>query len=199
MYANVNVNIDPRVIAGQGTVALEMWSQMKDKLESQGNKDPTFLHVIIVPVGGGGCLSGVSVAAQILFPDAIICAAEPEIADDAYRSMITGKIEDHRNGVIPLTVGDGLRTTLGPNTFAIIKSRVSKVILVSEKEIIGTTRLVMERLKIVIEPSAATSLAAVLSPNFISIVEQLDTKKEIRVSCVFTGGNMDFKSFASML
>jgi threonine dehydratase len=134
---------DARVMSGQGTLALELLEQVSD------------LDALVVPVGGGGMLAGVCVAAKAVRPELRIYAAEPRDADDAYRSIRAG-------ARIPLTaptltVCDGLRTSLGHLTFPIIRRHVSGVITLSEADVIAHMRIVWERMKIIIEASAAVT------------------------------------------
>ncbi|MEM7208199.1 MAG: pyridoxal-phosphate dependent enzyme [Pseudomonadota bacterium] len=157
-----------QVIAGQGTCALEMVDEIRD------------LNVIITPVGGGGLLSGTAIAAKSFQPDIRVFAAEPEQADDAYRSMQSGKIEPMES---PQTIADGLKTPLGTLTFPIIQREVDGIFLVSEDEIVESMKLIWERLKIVIEPSCATVLAALLKNK--------DAFFGQRIGLVLTGGNVD--------
>ena len=159
---------DYRVIAGQGTCALELCE------EAPG------LDVVMAPVGGGGLLSGTALAVKALLPQAKVIAAEPQRADDAWRSVQAGHIipVDH-----PDTVADGLRTSLGDKTFPIIQRDVSQIVTVSEEAIISATKLVWERMKIVVEPSGVVPLAALLS----HALELLGK----RVGIIFSGGNVD--------
>lgn len=161
------------VIAGQATVAKEL-------LESVSNLD-----FLIAPVGGGGLLSGTLLTAKYFSPTTKVIAAEPEGADDAYRSVQSGKIEPSQSK----TIADGLLTTLGDKTFPIIKEHVSRIITVSDAEIMAAMRLVWERMKIIIEPSAAVSLAALLKDK--------TSFSGKRVGVIFSGGNVDLeKMFA---
>jgi threonine dehydratase len=159
---------DYRVIAGQGTCALELCEEVPD------------LDVVMAPVGGGGLLSGTALAVKGLLPAARVIAAEPGRADDAWRSMQAGHIIPAEH---PDTVADGLRTSLGDKTFPIIRRDVSQIVRVSEDAIISTTRLVWERMKIVVEPSGVLPLAALLS-------HALDLPGK-RVGIIFSGGNVD--------
>jgi threonine dehydratase/serine racemase len=161
----------PDVIAGQGTLALEM---LQDEPE---------LDAIIAPIGGGGMVSGVCIAARGVKPDIRLFAAEPKGADDAFRSMKTGQLQ--AQGKIN-TIADGLLTAMGDLTWPIVRDHVERVITVSDQEIIAAMRLVWERMKLVIEPSAATSVAAALSDEFTS----LDPSPK-RVGVVLSGGNVD--------
>eukprot|EP01116_Phalansterium_solitarium_P024254 TRINITY_DN8835_c0_g1_i2.p1 TRINITY_DN8835_c0_g1~~TRINITY_DN8835_c0_g1_i2.p1 ORF type:complete len:322 (+),score=107.27 TRINITY_DN8835_c0_g1_i2:49-1014(+) len=161
---------DPRVISGQGTLALELLEQVPN------------LDAIIVPVGGGGMVSGVCLAARGVKPGIRIFAAEPKGADDAARSMQAGEWVPQTN---PNTVADGLKTSLGSITWPIIRDNVEKVFTVSEEEIIAAMRLVWERMKLVIEPSAAVGVAVALSDEF----RQLPGLANVGV--VICGGNID--------
>jgi threonine dehydratase len=166
---------DPRVIAGQGTCALELLGQVPD------------LDAIICPVGGGGMLSGSAIATKALSPKTTIYAAEPKQADDAFRSKVSGKIEPMEN---PDTIADGLRTTLGEHTFPVLRDLVEEVRLVSESEIAAAMRLVMERAKIVVEPSGAVGIAAVCDDTF---------NQHHRVGVIVTGGNLDLNELPKLL
>jgi len=163
---------DVDIISGAGTTGLEFLSQI------EGGK----LDALIVPVGGGGLLSGVCVAAKGVQPDIRIFAAEPLGADDAARSMRSGKMIEQTD---PNTIADGLLTSMGDLTWPIIRDNVEEVLVVSEEEIVAAMRLVWMRMKIVIEPSAAVSVAAVLSERFQSM-EGMG-----RVGVVLSGGNVD--------
>ena len=169
---------DPRIIAGQGTIALELMGQVPD------------LDAVIAPVGGGGMLSGVAIATRGLSPETRVFAAEPHHADDAYRSMASGKIEPMPS---PDTMADGLRTTLGEHTFPVISDLVEEVLLVSEAEIASAMRLVMERAKLVVEPSAVVGIAAACQAAF-KIRPDLE-----RVGVVLSGGNFDLMNLANLL
>ncbi len=159
-----------KVIAGQGTAALELLEDVPD------------LDVIIAPVGGGGLLSGTSIAATETKKGIRVIAAEPEMADDAFRSMQAGKIIPSVN---PKTVADGLLTSLGVLTFPIIRERVEQIVTVSEAGIIETMKYVWERAKIVIEPSAA-SVIAVMWEKKIDLTG-------LRVGVILSGGNVDLE------
>jgi len=161
---------DPNVIAGQGTVALELIDQIKS------------LDAIITPVGGGGLLSGVCLAARALRPDVRRFAAEPAGADDAARSLAAGQLIPQTD---PQTVADGLRTSLGSLTWPIIRDHVERIITVTDEQIIAAMRLAWQRAKLLIEPSAAVPLAAVLTDKFRAL-PGLD-----RVAIVLSGGNVD--------
>jgi threonine dehydratase len=161
---------DVRVIAGQGTAALELLEDVPD------------LDVVLAPVGGGGLLSGTAIAATETRPGIRVIAGEPEMADDAYRSMREGKIVP---SVQPRTIADGLLTSLGTLTFPVIQQRVEQIVPVSEKGIIEAMRFIWERAKIVIEPSAAVPVG-VLWEKKIDLTG-------LRVGVILSGGNVDLE------
>jgi len=166
--AFIHPSNDPLVIAGQGTAALELMQDVPD------------LDVVMAPVGGGGLLSGTALAVAGFSPDTRILGAEPEGADDAYRSLQQGRIIPSVN---PHTVADGLLTSLGDNTFPIIKEHVEQIVTVSEEAIIAGMRHVWERMKIVIEPSAAVPVGALLE-------SKVDLSR-LRIGVILSGGNVD--------
>ncbi len=153
----------PAVIAGQGTIALELAEQVLD------------LDAVVAPLGGGGLVGGLALAARVP-----VIAAEPAVVDDAARSRAAGQR-------LPPTgapsIADGLLTGLGAHSWPLIRDRVAEVITVSEDEIRSAMRLLWERAKLLVEPSAATALAAVLSPRFPPAPR--------RVAVVLSGGNVD--------
>jgi threonine dehydratase len=159
---------DARVIAGQGTAALELLEDRPD------------LDLVLAPVGGGGMISGTALATATLAPTARVIGVEPAAADDAMRSLQTGIIQPSVN---PHTIADGLRTSLGDLTFAMIQQYVERIVTVSEAAIVQAMRTVWERMKIVIEPSAAVPVAAVLDKQ-VEVAGQ-------RVGIILTGGNVD--------
>ena len=159
---------DPRVVAGQGTAALELCADVPE------------LDLVLVPVGGGGLLSGTALTVAALSPATQVIAAEPAAADDAYQSLQAGHIIPATD---PQTIADGLRTSLGELTFAIIHRHVKQIVTVSEEAIIHAMRYVWERMKIIIEPSAAVPLGALLD-------KRLDVAGK-RVGMIFSGGNVD--------
>ena len=164
------------VMAGQGTVAMELLEQVPE------------LDIIVAPVGGGGLLSGILVAAKSINPSIQVIAAEPEWADDAYRSLQSGKIESPTRYD---TIADGLRTLLGELTFPIIRDLVDGVLLVSEQSIRLATRAILQQAKVVAEPSGAVSLAAVMSNT-----HQFEGK---RVGVIISGGNVQPEILAQIL
>ncbi len=159
---------DYRVIAGQGTAALELLQDCRD------------LQMILAPVGGGGLLSGTALAVSELSPSTKVIAAEPAGADDAYRSMQAGRIIPSEN---PVTIADGLLTSLGSLTFPIIREHVRQIVTVSEQAIVDAMRLIWERMKIVVEPSAAVPLGVLLE-------KKIDVRGK-RVGIILSGGNVD--------
>jgi threonine dehydratase len=156
------------VIAGQGTA-------VKELIEDRGPFD-----LIIAPVGGGGLLSGTAIAAKHLLPSCRVIAAEPAGADDAYRSFHAHRIIPSEN---PKTIADGLLTSLGQRNFAIISGLVDDIVTVSEEKIIEAMRMIWERMKIIIEPSSAVPLGAILEGKIR--VEGLKT------GIILSGGNLD--------
>ena len=161
----------PDVIAGQGTAGLELLDEVPH------------LDAVITPVGGGGLLAGCCIAAKGANQRVRVFGAEPLGADDAARSKAAGAWLPQ---TAPETIADGLRTSLGHLTWPIIRDRVDAVFTVTEVEIVTATRLVWERMKLVIEPSAAVGLAVVLGEAFRSEIE-VDA-----VGVVFSGGNVTF-------
>jgi threonine dehydratase len=159
---------DTRTIAGQGTCALEFLEEWPD------------LDLLLAPVGGGGLLSGTAIAAKALRPGIRIIGCEPEMADDAQQSFHAGRIVPLLK---PRTIADGLRTSLGDLTYPVIARHVDDVITVSEQAIVHAMRLAWETLKIVIEPSSAVPLAAVLSGKL--------PPGGNTVGIILTGGNVD--------
>lgn len=159
---------DARVIAGQGTAALELLEDVRG------------LDVVMTPVGGGGLLSGTAISVTSLSPATRVVAAEPEGADDAFRSLQQGRIVPSVN---PQTVCDGLLTSLGTLTFAIIRERVAEIVTVSDAAVIKAMRHIWERMKIVIEPSAAVTLGALLEGRL--------PVSGLRVGIILSGGNVD--------
>ena len=159
---------DIPVILGQGTAAIEL---LEDHPE---------LEVVLTPVGGGGLLAGTALAAHYYGNSCKVYAGEPMEADDAYRSLRSGKIETNES---TNTVADGLRTQLGDNNFPIIQQLVKDIIRVEEDEIVAAMRLIWERMKIIIEPSCAVPFAAVL--------KQPELFAGKRVGIVLSGGNVD--------
>lgn len=159
---------DPTIIAGQGTASLELLDEVPD------------LDAIIVPISGGGLISGNAIAATELQPAVEVFGAEPERADDASRSFRSGRLEPLLSSD---TIADGLRATLCPRTLAIIRQHVTDVLTMSESDISNTMRRVWHYLKIVVEPSGVVPLAAVLAHR--------KRFADRRIGVLFSGGNLD--------
>ncbi|MGH2569855.1 MAG: pyridoxal-phosphate dependent enzyme, partial [bacterium] len=160
------------VIAGQGTAALELLDEVQD------------LDAIVAPVGGGGLISGTAVTARGLGGRVRVFAAEPLAADDAARSKAAGTWIPQTD---PRTIADGLLTSLGELTWPIVRDLVEDVVTVEEDEIVAAMRLAWERAKLLIEPSSAVAVAAVLSERF----RGMDGLR--RVGVILSGGNVDLE------
>ena len=160
------------VIAGQGTAALEL-------IEDVGELD-----AMIAPIGGGGLMSGTCITTRSLLPDAKLFGAEPKGADDAYRSLKEGKLLPQED---PRTICDGLLTSMGENTWNILKDHLDAIYTVSDEDVVQSMRLIWERMKIIIEPSCATPVAVVMSSKF----KQLRNIEKVGI--ILTGGNVDLE------
>jgi len=156
------------VICGQGTAAKEL-------IEEIGQLD-----IVMAPVGGGGLLSGTALSAKTLLPGVKVIAAEPDGADDAFRSFYSKTLLP---SVAPKTIADGLLTSLGSLTFQIVLNEVDQIVTVSEEKIVEAMRMIWERMKIIIEPSSAVPLAAILEGK-------LEVKGK-KVGIILSGGNVD--------
>jgi threonine dehydratase len=164
---------DPRVQAGQGTLALELLQQTDG------------LDAVMVPIGGGGLISGVATAIKALSRDTRVVGVQPEAGDDARRSLEAG----HRVELpVPRTIADGQQAPIGDNTWAVIRERVDEVVVASDAEIVDAMRFAFERLKLVVEPSGACALAALLAGRGATG----------SVGVVITGGNVDPQRFAQL-
>ncbi|XP_069647348.1 serine racemase isoform X1 [Haliaeetus albicilla] len=209
----VHPNQEPVVIAGQGTIALEVLEQVREMHSpdpAQGSapcrqehskkgylrcqKQSRFLsaqapevNAIVAPVGGGGMIAGIAVAIKALRPDVKVFAAEPRNADDCYQSKVRGELTPNLHP--PDTIADAVKTSIGPNTWPIIRDLVDDVLTVSEEEIKRATRLVWERMKLLIEPTAGVGVAAVLSEQFQAVPRDVEN-----VCIVLCGGNVDLSS-----
>jgi len=161
---------DWRVIAGQGTAALELLEEIPD------------LDAVVAPVGGGGLLSGTAIAARGLRSSLRVFGAEPKGADDAQRSLAAGHIIAQDN---PRTIADGLRTSLGDKTFAVLSCLVEGIGVASEEAIVAAMRLTWEKMKIVIETSSAVPLACLMERS-------LDLAG-LKVGVILSGGNVDLE------
>jgi threonine dehydratase len=171
-YTLIHPYNDLKIISGAGTAAYEL-------IKEAGELDYVFS-----PVGGGGLLSGTAIATKGLLPSAKVVGVEPENAGDAYQSFKAGKIIPVEN---PNTIADGLRTSLGSSAFRIIREKVDQIMTVSEEEIVDAIQFIWERMKLVVEPSGAVSLAGVLS-------KQIDLEST-RVGIIISGGNTDLTDF----
>jgi threonine dehydratase len=161
---------DARVIAGQGTATLELLTE-----------EPN-LDVVCTPVGGGGLIGGTALAAKAMAPQCRVIGAEPEKADDAYRSFRAGT---RLSVSTPATIADGLRGSIGKLNFALLQSHVDDVVTVSEKEIVNAMRIMLQDLKLLIEPSSAVAVAALLAGKLGSSGQQ--------VGIIISGGNVDLE------
>lgn len=162
------------VMEGQATCAKEFFEETPS------------LDFILAPVGGGGLLSGTALATKYFSPGTVVIAAEPAGSDDTYRSIKSGKIEPAQSN----TIADGLLTTLGTMTFPIIYELVKEVITVSDDEIIAAMRIIWERMKMIVEPSCAVPLAAVLKEK-----SRFAGK---RIGIILSGGNVDLEKTAKL-
>jgi threonine dehydratase len=160
---------DERVIAGQGTATLELLEDAPD------------LDAVIAPVSGGGLLSGTAITAKSQPRPIRVFGAEPQNADDAFRSLASGRLEPAADAY---TIADGLRATLCPLTLSILNERVDGIGLVTESEIPWAMRMVWERMKIIIEPSSTVPVAALMLHRVPA--------EGLRVGVILSGGNLDF-------
>ncbi|MDE3137963.1 MAG: pyridoxal-phosphate dependent enzyme [Acidobacteriota bacterium] len=160
------------VIAAQGTATVEL-------IEDAGPMD-----IVLAPVSGGGLLSGTAIAAQSLLPGIHVVGCEPAGADDAWRSLRSGQIEKN---VKVDTIADGLRASLSERTFAILRERIDQIVLIREDEILDAMRLVWERMKLIIEPSSAVTVAAAL-------LGKIDIAGR-HVGVILSGGNVDLGKY----
>jgi threonine dehydratase len=160
---------DERIIAGQGTAALELLTETPD------------LDVVSTPVGGGGLIGGTALAAKGVSTNIRVIGAEPEQADDAYQSFRSG---ERRAVKTPDTIADGLRGFIGVRNFELMRRLVDDIVTVSEAEIVAAMRVVLEDLKLLIEPSSAVPVAALLAGKF---------GRASRVGIVLSGGNVDLE------
>ena len=170
-----------QIIAGQATAAKEFLEDIPD------------LDAVFAPVSGGGLLSGTCLGAKGLRPNILVFGCEPERADDTYRSLSSGTLQSLESSD---TIADGLRASLAPRTFAILRDHVERVLLVSEAEIIAAMRTVWERLKIIIEPSSAVAIAPLLKPNAVATLAlpPRANGKPPKLGVIFSGGNVDLSS-----
>jgi threonine dehydratase len=170
-----------QIIAGQATAAKELLEEIPD------------LDAVFAPVSGGGLLSGTCLGAKGLHPGIRVFGCEPERADDAYRSLSSGKLQSLESSD---TIADGLRASLAPKTFAILRDNVERILLASEEEIIAAMRTVWERMKIIIEPSSAVGIAPLLKPDAVAGLE-LPPRADgtaPKLGVILSGGNVDLSS-----
>ncbi|XP_065764988.1 serine racemase isoform X1 [Muntiacus reevesi] len=171
----VHPNQEPAVIAGQGTIAMEVLHQVP------------LVDALVVPVGGGGMLAGIAITVKALRPSVKVYAAEPLNADDCYQSKLKGELTP--NPYPPETIADGIKSSIGLNTWPIIRDLVDDVFTVTEDEIKYATQLVWERMKLLIEPTAGVGVAAVLSQHFQTVPAEVKN-----ICIVLSGGNVDLTS-----
>ncbi|XP_075296297.1 serine racemase isoform X1 [Opisthocomus hoazin] len=208
----VHPNQELAVIAGQGTIALEVLEEVREthspaqgsaprrqECHKKGVRSARSTHsrflstqapevnAVVVPVGGGGMIAGIAVAIKALRPDVKVFGAEPCNADDCYQSKVRGELTPNLHP--PDTIADAVKTSIGPNTWPIIRDWVDDVLTVSEEEIKQATRLVWERMKLLIEPTAGVGVAAVLSEQFQAVPRDVEN-----VCIVLCGGNVDLSS-----
>lgn len=169
---------DDRIIAGQATSAKELLEDVPD------------LDAILSPVSGGGLLSGTCLSARHLKPEIRLFGCEPARADDAYRSLQTGTLQSIDSSD---TIADGLRASLAPRTFAILRRELAGILLVTEEEIISAMRLLWERMKIVVEPSSSIALAPLLKQGGLANLNLplRSDGKSPRLGIILSGGNVD--------
>jgi threonine dehydratase len=172
---------DDRIIAGQATSAKELLEEIPD------------LDAVFAPVSGGGLLSGTCLGAKGIRRDVRVFGCEPERADDAYRSIATGALQSQDSSD---TICDGLRASLAPRTFAILRQYVDGILLASEAEIISATRLIWERMKIIIEPSSAVAIAPLLRSGALAALHlpARENARPPKFGVIFSGGNVDLAS-----
>ncbi len=169
---------DPMIIAGQGTIGIEILEELED------------VDVIIVPIGGGGLISGIATVIKEQRPSVQVIGVEPEIANDTYLSLQHGQLTSVTG--VEATIADGLRTSQpGEITFPIVQKYVDEIVLVSEKQIREALSLMYERTKQIIEPSSAVTVAAVL-------FDQLRVRNK-KIVCILSGGNVDIKNMNKIL
>lgn len=171
---------DDRIIAGQATAAKELLEEIPE------------LDAVLAPVSGGGLLSGTCLGAKGKRPAVRVYGCEPERADDAYRSLTSGKLQSLETSD---TIADGLRASLAPRTFAILQKLVDGILLVSEAEIVAAMKLVWERMKIVIEPSSAVALAPLLRRGGLQEIglPERSAESQPKIGVILSGGNVELK------
>jgi len=175
-YTLVHPYDDEDIIAGAGTAAYELIQEVGD------------LDMIFCPVGGGGLISGTSLATKGMLPKASVIGVEPARADDAARSLQQKKLQP---STYPDTIADGLRTSLSPLTFSLIQQHVDDIITVSEQQIIDAMKFLWMRMKLVVEPSGSVGFAGVCSHHLLV--------KNKRIGVILSGGNVDLSPFFESL
>ena len=172
---------DDRIIAGQATAAKELLEEVPD------------LDAILAPVSGGGLLSGSCLSARHMRPEIRMFGCEPAAANDAYLSLKSGELQTLEASD---TIADGLRASLAPRTFAILRRELAGVLLVSEEEIVETMGLIWERMKIVVEPSSSIVLAPLLEAGGVGNL-QLAARGDgaaLKIGLILSGGNVDLRA-----
>ncbi len=170
-----------QIIAGQATAAKELLEEVPD------------IDAVFAPVSGGGLLSGTCLGAKGLRPGIQVFGCEPERADDAFRSLTSGQLQSLESSD---TIADGLRASLAPRTFAILRDNVERILLASEEEMIAAMRTVWERMKIIIEPSSAVAIAPLLKPGAVAslgLAQRRDGAPP-KLGIIFSGGNVDLSA-----
>lgn len=175
-YILIHPYDNDNVICGAGTATLELLNEIKD------------INMVFAPVGGGGLLSGTCIASKGFNPAIKVYGCEPKLADDTFRSLKAGKImtNDH-----PDTIADGLRTNLCERTFKIIRENIEEIVTITEEEILDAMRFLWERMKLVVEPSGAVSLAGVS-------LKKVEVKNK-KIGVIISGGNIDLDDFFTLL
>jgi threonine dehydratase len=170
-----------QIIAGQATAAKELLEEVPD------------LDAVFAPVSGGGLLSGTCLGAKGLHPGIRVFGCEPERADDAYRSLSSGTLQSLESSD---TIADGLRASLAPRTFAILRDNVERILLASEEEMIAAMRTVWERMKVIIEPSSAVAIAPLLKADAVAGLELPGRGDGTppKLGVILSGGNVDLSS-----
>jgi serine racemase len=194
----VHPSEDVRVIAGQGTVCLELVQQLQQQEPFHNNNVAAPLNVVIIPVGGGGLAAGNIITLRALYGNAVkIVLAEPRVLDDAKRSFDARTLLQHAPDNTLDSVADGLKTTLGPHTWPIIRDLANDIFTVSEYEILAATKLIWERLKICIEPSAGVGVAVLLSS--FEFQQSYPADEYPHVGIILCGGNVDVLQIAEKM
>ena len=179
---------NPYVIAGQGTVGYEFYHQLREK--------EITLDILIIPVGGGGLAAGNCISMAQLSPRTKIILAEPQTLNDAQRSFQQQALQTKHERYPVQSVADGLKTTLGPNTWPILRDHVDRVLTVTEDEILRATKYVWDEWKVCIEPSAGVGVAVAMSEDFGSLYPP---DKFAHVGIILCGGNVDIPSTVSLM